>query len=43
MSGAGHAAIAGPRRLVDAPKPVFVRVFEYPQAGGGTRTGTTQK
>jgi AraC-like DNA-binding protein/quercetin dioxygenase-like cupin family protein len=31
MSGAGHAAVAGPRRLVDAPKPVFVRVFEYPQ------------
>lgn len=31
MSGPGHATIAGPRRLVDAPKPVFVRVFEYPQ------------
>ncbi len=31
MPVAGHVSIAGPRRLVDAPKPVFVRVFEYPQ------------
>jgi AraC-like DNA-binding protein/quercetin dioxygenase-like cupin family protein len=31
MSRAGHVSIAPPRRLVDAPKPVFVRVFEYPQ------------
>ena len=31
MSGAGHAAIAGLAASLTVPKPVFVRVFEYPQ------------
>ena len=31
MSGAGHAANRGTSPSSDAPKPVFVRVFEYPQ------------